>query len=424
VSRAAAPPRPDPLEQVIAAALDRRLDPTSRRPLALALSGGGDSLALLLVAHAWAARSGRPLRVLTVDHRLQPQSGAWTEACAAHAARLGLPFEALAWTGPKPQRGLPAAGRAARHRLLAEAARRAGARAILLGHTADDVLEARAMRQAGAATPEPREWAPSPIWPEGRGLFLLRPMLAVRRGALRDWLAARGEHWIDDPANADPRFARARARAGLDAGAPDPVAGDGPFVALARLCTAGAGALGVARAALRTVSPEEARRFVGLAAVCAGGGARLPASATLDRLAVALRGEAPVASTLAGARTVADADEVLFVREAGEAARGGLAPTDLPAGRAVVWDGRFEVEAAVPGLQIRRLAGLAARLPPAERRALAAVPAAARPALPAIVEATGAVGCPLLAPRPDLRLSPLIHQRLLAAAGLVAREPP
>src|SRR5205085_8990913 len=69
-----------------------------------------------------------------------------------------------------------------------------------------------AMREAGATMPDPHEWAPSPAWPEGRGVFLLRPLLGVRRAAIREWLEGRGERWIDDPANEDPRFARARAR--------------------------------------------------------------------------------------------------------------------------------------------------------------------------------------------------------------------
>ena len=66
--------------------LDQRLDSQSSRPIAVALSGGGDSVALLLAAGAWARAHGRPLVALTVDHRLQAASGAWTQACAALAA--------------------------------------------------------------------------------------------------------------------------------------------------------------------------------------------------------------------------------------------------------------------------------------------------------------------------------------------------
>lgn len=394
--------------------LDRRLSPSGFRPIAVALSGGGDSLALLLIADAWARTRGRDLVVLTVDHRLSPESRAWTAACAATAARLGRPFRSLAWVGEKPERGLPAAARAARHRLLADAAREAGATVILMGHTADDILEARRMRAAGATTPEPRVWAPSPAWPEGRGVFLLRPLLDIRRTELRDWLRARDETWIDDPANLDPRYARARART---AGGP----GDTPALeeppALDIPVDEGLGVFSVDRVSLRD---RDVERFVALASVCAGGGDRRPATLRLARAADALRGTAVFVSVLAGARIEADAATVRIFREPGEAARGGLAELLLQPRRPGVWDGRFEVAAEEP-LTVRRLAGLAARLPKDQQLALRDVPAAARGALPAVLHGDG-VCCPLLAAGP-WTIRSLIGDRYRAAAGLIAREP-
>jgi tRNA(Ile)-lysidine synthase len=404
------------------AVLDRRLLADSPRPIALALSGGGDSVALLLAAQAWAQTHGRRLVALNVDHQLQPQSWAWTKTCAALADRLGAGFQALAWEGSKPAAGLPAAARAARHRLLAEAARGMGARVLLMGHTADDVLEARAMRADGATTPEPREWAPSPAWPEGRGLFLLRPLLGLRRGALRAWLAARGETWIEDPANADPRFARPRARAALAPEGEVALVAD-PSSALASRCRFEPwGAIVIPRAALRAAPVAEAQRLLGLACVCAGGGARLPASAARNRLSERLRGDGEVVATLAGARIETAADEVRIAREAGEARRDGLRPLALAAGGAGVWDGRFEVEAGAQGLEVRALSGLARRLPQDQQRGLTAAPSAARAALPAIVTDDDGVSCPLLGASPG-RVESLIEGRLRAAAGLVAREP-
>ena len=92
-------------------AFERRLDPSSRAPVAVGFSGGGDSLALLLGARAWTSEAGRPLLVLTVDHGLGPQSRAWTEAAETLADRLGADFRGLSWTGEKPR---AAAGRPAR----------------------------------------------------------------------------------------------------------------------------------------------------------------------------------------------------------------------------------------------------------------------------------------------------------------------
>ena len=335
------------LQQRVGEVLDRRLLPGSARPLAVALSGGGDSLALLFATSEWAGSRGRRLLVLTVDHRLRPQSADWTQACAAIAERLGHPFRALAWTGDKPTTGLPAAARAARHALLADAAREAGARVILLGHTADDGLEARLMRGAGSTTPEAREWSPSPAWPQGRGLFLLRPLLGERRADLRDWLTTRGESWIDDPANEDATYARPRARQALRSGARPPAAGTTPSSkSLAVACgPVSGGGIELPRANLRDAAPDALARFVSAACLCAAGTTRPPGRERTERLAARLTEAPSFVASLAGSRIEAGPARVRFIREAGEAARGGLAPLRLTAGETAVWDGRFEITA-------------------------------------------------------------------------------
>jgi tRNA(Ile)-lysidine synthase len=193
--------------------LDRRLDRSAANPIVVAFSGGGDSLALLIGVRRWTRAVGRPLLAVTIDHRLQPASADWAAWCAERATRLGLAHQIVGWDGEKPAVGIPAAARAARHRLLARAARAAGARVILVGHTADDRLEASVMRQAGGSVPQPREWTPSPVWPQGRDLFVLRPLLSVRRADIRARLAQAGETWLDDPANEDPPSPRPRSPA-------------------------------------------------------------------------------------------------------------------------------------------------------------------------------------------------------------------
>jgi tRNA(Ile)-lysidine synthase len=301
---------------------------------------------------------------------------------------------------------LPAAARAARHRLLAGAARAGGAQVILLGHTANDLAEAAAMRAEGATTPDPRVWSPSPVWPEGRGVFLLRPLLQAGRAELRAWLRGRDEAWIEDPANSDPRYARSRARLTRPA-APPPTPTEAPL-ALAGLALEHAGVIAVDRSRLRAEPLEAVHRFVGVAAVCAGGGERLPPSSRVARVAAALVGSEPFVGTLAGARIEVRNGSVRIHRESGEAGRGGLASMRPPG----VWDGRFEIAS---GPEVRRLAGLAGRLTPADRAILRDIPAAARGALPAVVEADGGVR---LAP-----LHSLVGARFRAAAGLVQREP-
>jgi tRNA(Ile)-lysidine synthase len=407
---------PSDLGRTVEAILDRRLHPGSARPVAVALSGGGDSLALLLVSAVWANRVGRDLLVLTVDHGLQAQSAGWVRACAATAGRLGLPFHALRWEGEKPATGLPAAARAARHRLLADAARATGARVILLGHTADDVLEARQMRADGASTPEPREWSPSPAWPQGRGLFLLRPLLGMRRSSIRDWLSSRAEHWIEDPANADLSYARPRARRAIAAGAASPAPAPRPATdALALACEADiGGGFTLARAKLRQADPMAAAAFVAAASLCAAGTDRPPPSERVRRLAERLASDQSLAASLAGARIEADDTAVRFMREPGEAARGGLKPLRLCAGETEIWDGRFEVTADRPA-QVRASSGLVRKLEPAAQVALQPLPPRARATLPVLVDEDGGLSL--------ATLRPITHQRLLAACDVVKREP-
>lgn len=399
--------------------LDRRLRAHGDRPVAVAVSGGGDSVALALVAEAWTRANGRRLLILTVDHGLNPASARWTRSCAELAARLGAGFEALAWTGEKPATGLPAAARDARHRLLAQAARVAGAKVLLMGHTGGDVAEARAMRLAGSTTPTVREWAPSPVWPEGRGLFLLRPLLGAGRGEIRAWLAARGKAWIDDPANDDPRFARARARRTLDPDAAEMVQA-GPAAALAQVAAQvrddPSGLIALPRERLRH---GEITALVGAACLCAAGTSRPARRDRVERLARRLQGREAFAASLAGARVEADDTQVRFMREPGEMARMGLAPLVLEAGRPAVWDGRFEI-VAERAATILPLAGRAARLPPGQRQGLANLPPSVRPSLPVAAHGDEVI---LASSDPGLRVRALAHERLMAACGVVAREP-
>ncbi|MBW8304918.1 MAG: PP-loop family protein, partial [Brevundimonas sp.] len=87
--------------------LTARLETGAPYPLALALSGGGDSLALLEIAAGWARDHGRPLLALTVDHGLDPASAGWTAFAGEAARAVGADWQALSWTGPQPATGLP-----------------------------------------------------------------------------------------------------------------------------------------------------------------------------------------------------------------------------------------------------------------------------------------------------------------------------
>lgn len=391
-------------------AFERRLDPGSRAPLAVGFSGGGDSLALLLAARAWAAGAQRPVLALNVDHGINALSAGWTAQAAEVAAALGVGFRALTWWGDKPDAGLPAAARRARHGLLAEAARGAGASVLLLGHTLDDLAESDWMRSQGSSVGAPREWSPSPVWPEGRGVFLLRPLLGLRRAELRQLLAPAGLGWIEDPANEDERFLRARARrARPPAVSPSP---DRPHPE----DDLEVDAAGVVRL------PRDARlseRSLAMACVSAGGGERLPRGEAVRRLFSRIGTGERFAATLAGARIHAG-DHIAIGRDAGRIRPG---PQTVPVGRPLVWDGRFEVVAHEPGVVVRPLAGLASRIDKPSRSGAGAFAPWARRALPVLMRADGKVTCPILAQDAFGSVRALVEGRLRAACGGIAREP-
>lgn len=195
--------------------------------LVLAVSGGPDSTALLVLAARWrdALGAGPKLLAVTVDHGLRPESGAEAEAVKRLAGTLGVPHRTLHWIGAKPAAGLQQAARAARYRLLAAAAHEIGARHILTAHTLDDQAETVLMRMARGSgltglagmarmTPLDASFQRSAGATE---LVLVRPLLDIPKVRLIATLAAAGIAFAEDPSNRDPRFTRVRMRALLPA---------------------------------------------------------------------------------------------------------------------------------------------------------------------------------------------------------------
>jgi tRNA(Ile)-lysidine synthase len=174
----------------------------------VAVSGGPDSMALLHVLWELRGRLGLTLEVAGVDHGLRPGAAAELALVRARAEALGLPFAALAVDVARHRRGtgLQDAARRARLGGLAALASQRGARRVALGHQADDQAETvlfRIVRGTGLAGLRGIPYCREPF---------VRPLLDVARAEILRYLRRRSIPFVEDPSNADLRFARARIR--------------------------------------------------------------------------------------------------------------------------------------------------------------------------------------------------------------------
>ncbi|MBS8225894.1 tRNA lysidine(34) synthetase TilS [Vannielia litorea] len=178
------------------------------RRLGIALSGGGDSTALLILTRE--ALPEVELCAATVDHRLRTSSAEEAAQAGRLCREFDVPHEILPWEGWAGEGNLQAEARSARSALLADWAERNDLDHIALGHTLDDQAETVLMRLArgsgvdGLAAMAGRK--------ASQGLTWLRPLLDTRRADLRAFLSERGIRWSDDPSNDDERFDRVKAR--------------------------------------------------------------------------------------------------------------------------------------------------------------------------------------------------------------------
>ena len=180
--------------------------------IVLAVSGGPDSIALMWLAARWRRTLARGPRLVavTVDHGLRAEAKAEARDVKRLARALDLPHRTMRWTGAKPKTGLPAAARAARYRLLAQAARASGATHVLTAHTRDDQAETllmRLLRGSGIAG-----LAAMARQSERDGVLLARPFLHVSKSQLIATLKKAKLGFADDPTNRDLNFTRPRIR--------------------------------------------------------------------------------------------------------------------------------------------------------------------------------------------------------------------
>lgn len=390
-------------------------------PLGLAVSGGGDSMALLHLA----AAAGVPVAVATVDHGLRAEAAAEAAAVARSCAALGVPHTILRWHWDG-QGNLQDRARRGRLALLSAWARQSGLACVALGHTEDDLAETFLMRlQRGAGVDGLSAMAARR---EVEGIAFLRPLLSIHRAELRDWLAARGLDWCEDPSNENDRFARVRTRRmvaaleaqGIGTGVLADTARRMAEVRAALDAQAAAAVAEVARIEAGDVLfdragfaglPDEIRRRLLLAAILWVASAEYgPRGAELLRLRDAVVDGR--AATLAGCRITVQRGVVRIGREARAVAGVETAANGL-------WDGRWR---AIGGdnkeltLRMTGEAGLAAC--PDWR--LAKVPRATLIAAPALWRGGELVAAPLAGYAQGRRLLCTPPKGILAAAKVAS----
>jgi len=207
---------------VAESSLFQTLQPYSQ--IAVGVSGGSDSLALLLLLSDWARVRGKTLRAITVDHRLRATSRSEAAYVGELCGRIGILHDILCWQGEKPRTGIADAARNARYELMAQHCAVHDIPALALGHTRDDQAETVLMRlqrtdlenRGLSGMAEKTLFSPD----MHSKIMLLRPVLSFSRRQLRDVLTASAIDWVEDPTNDDARYERVRLRMQL-AGAPD-----------------------------------------------------------------------------------------------------------------------------------------------------------------------------------------------------------
>ncbi len=334
--------------------------PFERRPVvAVAVSGGADSMGAAVLVHDWAnALSGRAIAVV-VDHGLRPESSDEAALVRRRLSEMGIESVALSWTGEKPSSNLQSAARQARYRLLAEYCAEQGILNLVLGHHQEDQAETFLMRLSRGSGLY--GLAAMTLLQEQPDYRVLRPLLTLPKARLVRTLEMRGIEWVEDPSNRNLKYERTRFRTLLPALAPEGLPASKLAETAQRLGEARTGAeAAVSRALARSVSvhpagialvdpaplqalPKDiALRCLARILTTFSGGDYGPRLERLDSLYGKISAGLTTGATLSGCRLLPWRQNLVICRE-----NRHLAPVLLQPGCLLHWDGRFDVIVSV-----------------------------------------------------------------------------
>lgn len=324
--------------------------------LGVAVSGGGDSVALLHLLHDIAQTHPILLNAITVDHGLRSEAAHEAADVTALCERLGVPHTIVRWTGWDRQGNLQKEARDARYRLITDWAKDHDITTIALGHTLDDQAETVLMRLArGAGVDGLSAMAPRRL---SNGITWIRPLLGLTRAELREDLRARGASWAEDPSNDDTRFDRVRVRQALDVLAPLGIDAQAlgqvafnmarardalnwqAFLEARRIARVEAGAVRIDWRAYRTLPDEAARRILLSAIAWISGSGYAPRRRPVLGLIEALK--QGTGGTVDGCQAWRDRDALWIFRE-------HQPIRDMKCRVDELWDGRWHLHGGPQG---------------------------------------------------------------------------
>ena len=390
--------------------------------VAVATSGGADSVALCLLTHQWAENRNSKCHAVIVDHGLRSNSVQESTQVANWLICRGIDAHVLIWSGRKPVRGIQAAAREARYDLLLSWCRENQIRDLLLAHHRDDQAETFLLRLARKSGVDGLS-AMAAVSHRG-DVRLVRPLLELPKSRLVATLKNLGHSWVEDSSNHDPAFARSRVRKLVPTLSDVGITAGGIAVTARRLGRARAALEFYASELVRSgvephaagfcwidreillAAPEEVGLRVLSRVVAAVGAGRVPLRyLRLERAYSALlRNRSSRGCTLSGCRIIPRGHRILVCREN----RGVGDRVTLQSGEKRRWDARFDVSllgspslATVQTCEVRRLGTegwslVAARSELRLHERHSGIPAAARATLPALWDHAGLLDVPHL----------------------------
>ncbi len=389
--------------------------PYERAPtICVAVSGGGDSMALALLAASWAEEQGGRVVALTVDHQLRSESYKETQRVSEWMSAHNIEHHVLTWCNPQGGSALQENARTARYELMEQWCRDHGALHLFLAHNKEDQAETFLMRLDKGSGPDGLS-AMSAV-SERRYCRLVRPLLSVSKSDLRTYLAGADQNWIEDPSNTDTKFERIRWRNIMNEQNISPdgycqsarrygqarsvLDGETARLAAKSVSVHPAGYIRICRAVFNAAPPEIGGRVLARSLMVVGGAVYPPRRQNLEALLAAIIGKPHVVRTLGGCRIEATSSDLVITREF----RYLPSAICVNAGLSMVWDKRFYLSIPIfeHGRSLNVYLQPLGDLGDAEFKevgqlgSIVGIPSAARKCLPALYDEDGVISVPHL----------------------------